>query len=514
MASSPRGFVVLTCILFGATSSVAGTIMAWGLNTDGQCDVPPPSTGYMAVAGGLYHSLGLRMDGSLAAWGHNVHGQCNVPLPNNDFVGVWAGFFHSLGLRASGELAAWGQNSAGQCNVPPPNSGFIAAAGGNAHSLGLKADGSIVAWGINTWGQCNIPPPNSDYVAVAAAADISMALRADGSVVAWGHLDQCQGCVPAPNSGFTAISIGHTGTPILGLRSDGSIAAWGGGNQYGQLDVPVPNQDFMAVAAGLFGGLGLKTDGTLVGWGDQTNGLFDVPAPDPCRLFTGVAAGFAHILAVAELDDSPGLLEVIPQAMSIDCVGGQLPSQSTLVVQVANLGCESCQGVHVAVETPPGGGLIHGENVYPLGTLSPGGQVELAIPLDLTGLCDTYGLFTVHVLSSNCPPTGIAGELWIPCCEEEPVGADEQPLTFTLDAAWPNPFNPTTSISFTMAETGPATLTVHNLAGAPVAVLWQGLAARGAHDVVFDAGGLPSGVYLYTLATTWGRQSRKLLLVR
>ena len=53
----------------------------------------------MAVAGGGDHSLGLKADGSIVAWGRNNHGQCDVPAPNTDFVAVVAGWYHSLGLK-------------------------------------------------------------------------------------------------------------------------------------------------------------------------------------------------------------------------------------------------------------------------------------------------------------------------------------------------------------------------------------------------------------------------------
>ena len=40
-----------------------------GYNNYGQCNVPSPNTGFVAVAAGGYHSLGLKEDGSIVAWG-------------------------------------------------------------------------------------------------------------------------------------------------------------------------------------------------------------------------------------------------------------------------------------------------------------------------------------------------------------------------------------------------------------------------------------------------------------
>jgi hypothetical protein len=158
----------------------AGSILGWGTQVVGS----EFTAHLLAVAGGESHSLGLKGDGSIVAWGWNLAGQCNVPAPNTGFAAVAGGEEHSLGLKADGSIAAWGWNYYGQCNVPSPNTGFVAVSGGYGHSLGLKADGSIVAWGSNGFGQCNVSAPNTDFVAVAAGDIYSLGLRGDGSIVA------------------------------------------------------------------------------------------------------------------------------------------------------------------------------------------------------------------------------------------------------------------------------------------------------------------------------------------
>jgi len=67
-------------------------------------------------------------------WGKNRDGQLNVPEPNTGFIAIATGFYHSLGLKQDGSIVAWGSNS----DVPSPNTGFIAIAAGDRHSLGLK----------------------------------------------------------------------------------------------------------------------------------------------------------------------------------------------------------------------------------------------------------------------------------------------------------------------------------------------------------------------------------------
>jgi hypothetical protein len=47
-------------IVGGASGQDAGSIVAWGDNYNGQCNVPAPNSGFVAVAAGYYHSLGLK----------------------------------------------------------------------------------------------------------------------------------------------------------------------------------------------------------------------------------------------------------------------------------------------------------------------------------------------------------------------------------------------------------------------------------------------------------------------
>ena len=108
-----------------------------------------------------------------------------MPEPNTGFVAVAAGWNHSLGLKADGSITAWGLNNFGQCNVPEPNTGFIAVAAGYGHSLGLKADGSIVAWGYNLFGQCNVPVINIGFSAIAAGGFHSLAIKSPPSDFAY-----------------------------------------------------------------------------------------------------------------------------------------------------------------------------------------------------------------------------------------------------------------------------------------------------------------------------------------
>jgi hypothetical protein len=67
-------FCLLSCIFTLLLSSVAlaGSVVAWGYNYNGQCNVPLPNVGFIAISSNWYHSLGLKNDGSIIAWGSSA----------------------------------------------------------------------------------------------------------------------------------------------------------------------------------------------------------------------------------------------------------------------------------------------------------------------------------------------------------------------------------------------------------------------------------------------------------
>ncbi len=79
---------------------------------------------------------------------------------------------------------------------------------------------------------------------------------------------------------------------------------------------------------------------------------------------------------------------------------------------------------------------------------------------------------------------------------------------------YPNPFNPETTISFTLPATEQVTLKVYNLLGQEVATLLEGVKESGNHKIKFQANNLPSGIYFYQLQTKTASLTRKMFLTR
>ncbi|MEO1022505.1 MAG: DUF1501 domain-containing protein [Bacteroidota bacterium] len=88
------------------------------------------------------------------------------------------------------------------------------------------------------------------------------------------------------------------------------------------------------------------------------------------------------------------------------------------------------------------------------------------------------------------------------------------PGRIQLRQNYPNPFNPTTIIGFSLPRTGQVRLRVYNSNGQLVQTLLNGTVQAGAHEVMFNASGLPSGVYIYKIETPQGSQSQKMTLIK
>ena len=99
------------------------------------------------------------------------------------------------------------------------------------------------------------------------------------------------------------------------------------------------------------------------------------------------------------------------------------------------------------------------------------------------------------------------------------VDASAAPGKFMLAQNTPNPFNPTTTIKFSLAGSAQTKLVVYSLTGQVVRTLINGQTAAGVHSVVWDGNdnmGRPvaSGVYLYRLTSGTNEMVRRMVLVR
>ncbi|AUG75830.1 hypothetical protein CFP65_0909 [Kitasatospora sp. MMS16-BH015] len=309
--------------------------------------------GPLALPGATASAYDLRV----RSWGVNTNGQLGdgtktqrqtpvsvVGLSGAELNTVVAGGSgangFALALLANGTVEAWGRNDKGQLGngtssatddyaVPSLVAGLgqvDAVAAGGSHALALLKDGTVKAWGANDKGQLGDGTTNAgattlpvtvagldEVKAIAAGDTFSMALLKDGTIKTWGNNDKGQlgitakpakstDPVPKPTvaTRTTAIAVPELSTVkgiaagashALALLADGSVMAWGN-NSNGQLgddtatttgtgavnnDKPYPVpvlelRNVTALSAGAAHSIALLQDRTLRGWGNNTNG--------------------------------------------------------------------------------------------------------------------------------------------------------------------------------------------------------------------------------------------------
>ena len=116
----------------------------------------------------------------------------------------------------------------------------------------------------------------------------------------------------------------------------------------------------------------------------------------------------------------------------------------------------------------------------------------------------------VVILALGLSTAGVAAAAW-----EIDEAPDETPAAYTLSAAYPNPFNPSTTFTLSVQERQKVVVQVFNLLGQPVARLFEGTMQAGeTRSFSFDAGSLPSGIYIYRITGERFTAARQMTLIK
>lgn len=256
---------------------------------------------------------------------------------------VWTWGFNILGELGNG-TSGNSSNVPVQVLDPSDPSGFLqdvtAVAAGATHSFALKSDGTVRSWGANNVGQLGngtssfgptttpVTVSNlSGVKAISGGGNLSLALKTDGTVRSWGSNNSDElgngtsggfSNVPVAVSNLRGIRVidagGNFGLALKKTRKGNVVRAWGG-NGSGQLgngtsgnssNVPVAVKGLKGIKAISAGGdfnatnhgLALKSDGTVVAWGANSDGqlgngdgtLSDGNVPVKVINLSGVAA--------------------------------------------------------------------------------------------------------------------------------------------------------------------------------------------------------------------------------
>jgi len=169
-----------------------GEIWSWGDNQFDQ-GLPPIGT-YTQISAGDYHGVARRSDDTVVAWGLNGNGQCDVPAgftspnPNINILKVAGGGAHSVVLYQiiGAEIGngiyidSFGWNNYGQCADFEYGAVYTDVAAGLYHTVALRENGTVECRGNNWWGQSDTVPNTVSRATKVAAGWFSTAmLRVD-----------------------------------------------------------------------------------------------------------------------------------------------------------------------------------------------------------------------------------------------------------------------------------------------------------------------------------------------
>ena len=294
-------FVALGVAALGIGSAAsAQNVIGWGSNPTGHGIAAPTGLGAITqVSGGYGHLVALRSDGSLVCWGQNSSGQCNIPSNLGPLTTIDAGANHNIAIQSNGLIACWGDNGSGQCNVPFPffSQPATAVSAGWNHSLAVMATGQVIAWGANGSPQSTVPVGLWGASAVSAGSGFSLAV-VGGSVVGWG--DNSYGQASIGIGGVVGVDTGYYHT--ITMDASGAVACFGA-NWYGQCNVPSGLGSVVAVAAGGNASAAIRSNGTVVAWG--SGGLAGVPTALTGLTATKIAASVGGDFGAAVFPNCP-----------------------------------------------------------------------------------------------------------------------------------------------------------------------------------------------------------------
>ncbi len=131
---------------------------------------------------------------------------------------------------------------------------------------------------------------------------------------------------------------------------------------------------------------------------------------------------------------------------------------------------------------------------------------------------DTSAAVKIRILNDNQVAHLIIDDITVTAYT--PVSIDdaivELPQTLSLDPAYPNPFNPNTTLSFSVpnGSVGQTSLQLYDMNGRLLETLWQGTTRGGSYSLNWDGSQMPSGIYLLRLSNQSDSQLQRITLLK
>ena len=124
----------------------------------------------------------------------------------------------------------------------------------------------------------------------------------------------------------------------------------------------------------------------------------------------------------------------------------------------------------------------------------------------------TFLVFSVNLLASEGEAVSAVGSL--SSIKTEVSDNNNLPTEYKLEQNHPNPFNPTTTISYAIPEQGFVIIKIYDVTGSEIKTLVSESQNAGFYNVAFDASNLSSGLYFYSIISGRFNSTKKMLLLK
>lgn len=281
------------------------------------------ASGWSQISSDLFGGLGVKTDGTLWGWGTDYWGQLGTGTSSLNLLKVFsdkqwkkvsAGDSYTLAIDSNNNLWGWGQNGAGKLGdnsqtartspvLVGSGSAWTDVATNRSSTMGIKSGGTLWGWGsaagfrIGTGTTTNRSAPfqvgtATDWKQTTIGHDHGHAIKTTGTLWSWGQNAFGQLGLNDTTQRSSPIQVGtdtnwvkvQSGLSFsIALKSDNTLWGWGLGSS-GQMgdgttntySSPIQigdvfNPDWKDFSVGDAHVLAIKTDGTVWGWGNNSN---------------------------------------------------------------------------------------------------------------------------------------------------------------------------------------------------------------------------------------------------